>query len=517
MEEVPFKPGSLVYDESVLPSCMDINGIELIANTSLLSEPTKVMLPLVSIANASVHYNCRVPRDGFDHSRMADLQGGGGEKFVSEMVITNMIDETFEGHDLMTGERIAGSILSSSEKGCAALEVSFAPDIGGFQNIKKAHSWDSAKMSELVSGLVPVPVNGLFVGDSKRKLPPSLLEVSKELKLIRQHAFAFDSPPLWGLTSICGKRPEMEDAAVALPRFSGIPSRMLMDVPIASTRNQNLTAHVFGVYDGHGGSQVANYCCERLHLALAEEVDIVKEDLRIESVGGNWKEQWEKALLSCFQKVDDEIGGTSRIDGGEVELGFPPIAPEAVGSTAVVAILCPTNIIVANCGDSRAVLCRGKLPMPLSVDHKPNREDEYSRIEALGGKVINWDGHRVSGVLAVSRSIGDRYLRPYVIPVPEIMFVPRAKEDECLVLASDGLWDVMTNEEVCDVARRRLLLWHKKNGGTMLSRERSDDPDPAAQDAAEYLTRIALQRGSRDNISVIVVDLKAQRKFKKKA
>nr|GMC61536.1 probable protein phosphatase 2C 50 isoform X1 [Ipomoea batatas] len=528
----PFKPGSLVYDESVLPSCMNINGIELIANTSLLSEPTKVMLPLVSIANASVHYNCRVPRDGFEQSRMADLQGGG-EKFVSEihengasLVFTNVIDQTFEGHDLMTGERIAGSILSSSEidgfvpeKGCAALEVSFgtvSTDIGGFQNIEKAHSWNSAKMSELVSGLVPVPVNGLFVGDSKRKIPPSLLDVSKELKLIRQHAFAFDSPPLWGLTSICGKRPEMEDAAVAIPRFSGIPSRMLMDVPISSTRNQNLTAHVFGVYDGHGGCQVANYCCERLHLALAEEVDIVKEDLRIESVGGNWKEQWEKALLSCFQKVDDEIGGTSRIDG-EVESGFPPIAPEAVGSTAVVAILCPTNIIVANCGDSRAVLCRGKSPMPLSVDHKPNREDEYSRIEALGGKVINWDGHRVSGVLAVSRSIGDRYLRPYVIPVPEIMFVPRAKEDECLVLASDGLWDVMTNEEVCDVARRRLLLWHKKNGGTMLSKERSDDPDPAAQDAAEYLTRIALQRGSRDNISVIVVDLKAQRKFKKKA
>lgn len=274
---VPFKPGNLVYDESVLPSCMDINGIELIANTSLLSEPTKVVLPLVSIANGSMHYNCRGPRDGFDHSRMAD---GGGEKFVSEihengrsLVITNVIDQTFRGNDLMNGETIAGSILSSSEidgfvpeKGCAALEVSFgtvSPDknIAGFQNIPKAHSWDSTKMAELVNGLIPVPmaVNGLFVGESKRKLPPSLLEVSKELKLIKQHAFAFDSPPLWGLTSICGKRSEMEDAAVAVPRFSGIPSQMLMDVPISSTRNQNLTAHIFGVYDGHGGCQVTFY------------------------------------------------------------------------------------------------------------------------------------------------------------------------------------------------------------------------------------------------------------------
>lgn len=460
MEEAsPAVAVNLVYDESVLPSCMDINGIELIANTSLFVGESKTSL-----------------------------------------VITNVIDQSFRGNELDGGLEVSFGTSVSPDK-----------NIGGFHNITKAHSWDAAKMCELVG----VPVNGLFVGESKRKLPPSLLEVSKELKLIKQHnVFAFDSPPLWGLTSICGKRSEMEDAAVVLPRFSGIPSRMLMDVPIGSTRNQNLTAHIFGVYDGHGGSQVANYCCERLHLALAE---IVKEDLHIESVGGNWKEQWEKTLLSCFQKVDDEIGGTIKSDTA-VESEFAPIAPEAVGSTAVVAILCPANIIVANCGDSRAVLCRGKSPMPLSVDHKPNREDEYSRIEALGGKVINWDGHRVSGVLAVSRSIGDRHLRPYVIPVPEIMFVTRAKEDECLILASDGLWDVMTNEEVCDVARRRILLWHKKNGGTMTSKERSEDKaDPAAQDAAEYLTRIALQRGSRDNISVIVVDLKAQRKFKKKA
>jgi protein phosphatase 2C len=95
------------------------------------------------------------------------------------------------------------------------------------------------------------------------------------------------------------------------------------------------------------------------------------------------------------------------------------------------------------------------------------------------------------------------------------MFVPRTKEDECLILASDGLWDVITNEEACDVARRRILLWHKKLGNT-LPAERRDGVDPAAQAAAEYLSRLALQKGSKDNITVIVIDLKAQRKFKKK-
>lgn len=96
------------------------------------------------------------------------------------------------------------------------------------------------------------------------------------------------------------------------------------------------------------------------------------------------------------------------------------------------------------------------------------------------------------------------------------MNVPRARDDECLILASDGLWDVMTNEEVCEVARRRILLWHKKNGITALAK-RGAGVDPAAQEAAAYLSTLALQRGSRDNISVIVVDLKAQRKFKSKS
>ncbi|KAF2303986.1 hypothetical protein GH714_025958 [Hevea brasiliensis] len=73
----------------------------------------------------------------------------------------------------------------------------------------------------------------------------------------------------------------------------------------------------------------------------------------------------------------------------------------------------------------------------------PDRQDELMRIEGVGGKVISWNGARVFGVLAMSRAIGDRYLRPSIIPVPEITFMTRTDEDECLILASDGLWDVM--------------------------------------------------------------------------
>lgn len=100
---------------------------------------------------------------------------------------------------------------------------------------------------------------------------------------------------------------------------------------------------------------------------------------------------------------------------------------------------------------------------------------------------------------------GDRYLRPWIIPVPEITFMTRTDEDECLILASDGLWDVMTNEEVGEVARH--LLRRRRRSISSLT-----DDIPPAQAVADHLTEIAYGRNSSDNISIIVVDLKAKRK-----
>lgn len=336
--------------------------------------------------------------------------------------------------------------------------------------------------------------------------------------------FELDCVPLWGSVSICGHSTEMEDAVMSVPHFMNIPIMMFIGGQVVDGISQtlsHLTSHFYGVYDGHGGSQVANYCRDRIHMALEEEISNIKHNLVDGSDRDPRQVYWENVFTNCFVNVDDEVGGTrsrgvlnKHVDSSD--LNFEPVAPETVGSTAVVALVCSSHIIVANCGDSRAVLCRGKEAIPLSTDHKPNREDEYARIEASGGKVFEWNGHRVFGVLAMSRSIGDRYLKPSIIPEPEVMFVPRAREDEFLIMASDGLWDVMTNEEACEVARKRLLIWHKKNGTQPIA-NRGLGVDPAAQSAAEYLSNLALQKGSEDNISVIVVDLKSQRKFKCKS
>ncbi|XP_002514226.2 probable protein phosphatase 2C 6 [Ricinus communis] len=288
----------------------------------------------------------------------------------------------------------------------------------------------------------------------------------------------------WGFTSVIGRRGEMEDSVAVIP---GFVSRTCYHVggciaPGSRTSAEISPIHFFGVYDGHGGSQVANYCKARMHEVIAEELDRETID------GSEWQRKWEAAFTGGFKRADNEVLKE---------------APEMVGSTAVVVVLSGCQIITSNCGDSRAVLCRGTRTIPLTVDQKPDRQDELLRIEGGGGKVINWNGARVFGVLAMSRAIGDRYLRPWIIPVPEISFMARTDDDECLVLASDGLWDVMTNEEVGDVARRLLRRWRR----TM-----SSDEISPAQAVADNLTEIAYGRDSSDNISVIVVDLKPKRK-----
>nr|POE56074.1 putative protein phosphatase 2c 8 [Quercus suber] len=156
----------------------------------------------------------------------------------------------------------------------------------------------------------------------------------------------------------------------------------------------------------------------------------------------------------------------------------------------------------------RAVLFSGGVAFALSRDHKPDRPDELKRIEAAGGKVINWNGHRVLGVLTTSRSIGDHCLRPYVISKPEVTVTKRSNNDEFLILASDGLWDVISNEVACQIVKRCLEGRLRRK-----SLEVEVENESRAAEAAAVLTELAMARGSKDNISVIVVELRKPRGF----
>ncbi|CAH9073198.1 unnamed protein product [Cuscuta europaea] len=215
-------------------------------------------------------------------------------------------------------------------------------------------------------------------------------------------------------------------------------------------------------------------------------------------------------MEQSFRRMDKEViaWNESVVRGScRCELQSPDC--DAVGSTAVVAIVTPDKIIVANCGDSRAVLCRNGKAIPLSNDQKPDRPDELNRIQEAGGRVIYWDGARVLGVLSMSRAIGDNYLKPYVICEPEVTVTDRLPEDDCLILASDGLWDVVSNDIACGVAR--MCLNGKKRASRHGLSEKEivlQNSDKVCSDASVLLTKLALARRSSDNVSVVVVDLK---------
>ncbi|KAL6605840.1 hypothetical protein ACP70R_041493 [Stipagrostis hirtigluma subsp. patula] len=115
--------------------------------------------------------------------------------------------------------------------------------------------------------------------------------------------FAVDCVPRWGLESICGRRPEMEDAAVVVPRFFDVPLWMVA-VDGLDRASFRLPAHFFAVYNGHGGVQVANYCRERIHAVLTEELRRAEEAVSGTDLNGlESKKQWEKAFVDCFGRV----------------------------------------------------------------------------------------------------------------------------------------------------------------------------------------------------------------------
>lgn len=320
--------------------------------------------------------------------------------------------------------------------------------------------------------------------------------------------------PPSGKLMVCGRRREMEDTAAIVPSFAVLPCNTMRGCERTTDHEDKAFSdlHFFAVYDGHGGSQASNYCVERLHQALADE--LTKLSLGDETKGNpenGWGSQWEKVMTSCFSRMDKEIGGVC--PNGECEdvdssstCCVDTIAPDNVGTTAVVAVVGSCQLVIANCGDSRAVLSRGGKAIPLSRDHKPERDDETTRIEAAGGRIIYWDGYRVGGLLAISRAIGDRYLKRYVVSEPEVTCIQRTEEDECLILASDGLWDVISNDVACEIARKYLANARRKSGSGI----HPPGEDPASAQVAALLVKLAYGRGSKDNISVVVVDLKAR-------
>jgi len=261
----------------------------------------------------------------------------------------------------------------------------------------------------------------------------------------------------------------------------------------------------FAIFDGHAGTFAAEWCGKKVHILLEE---IIRKnpntpipellDMTFTSVD----QQLEKLPLknSGCTAVIAVLRWEDRIPNSQSATGSTAIAPAAAaaqkgegqGNADV-----PTSpnvesklresasrqrvLYTANVGDARIVLCRNGKALRLSYDHKGSDENEGKRIAGAGGLILN---NRVNGVLAVTRALGDAYMKDLVTGHPyttETVIQPDI--DEFLILACDGLWDVCSDQEAVDLVRN------------------TQDP----QTASKMLVDHALARFSTDNLSCMIV------------
>lgn len=208
------------------------------------------------------------------------------------------------------------------------------------------------------------------------------------------------------------------------------------------------------VFDGHAGARVSAFCAGNLLDTIQSEEFHQSAASSNGPITAEQIERVKQGIRDGFLKLDDKMKRLPEVVSGE----------DKSGSTAVCALVSPTHFFFANCGDSRGVLSRGGKPVFSTQDHKPINPQEKERIQKAGGSVMI---QRVNGSLAVSRALGDYEYKQVegkgpceqlVSPEPEITVESRGEDDEFLVLACDGIWDVMNNEEVCDFVRHQLTI-----------------------------------------------------------
>jgi len=248
-----------------------------------------------------------------------------------------------------------------------------------------------------------------------------------------------------GFADTVGRRPTMEDEIVICGQL------------------RNVDEDFVAVYDGHSGNESSVYASKHLHNILIEKL--------------NEYEDPKRSLIEAFIETNDRMK-KENIGGG---------------STAIVAFFTKNKCYIANAGDSRAVISEDSKAIRCSTDHKPDHPDEEARITNSGGVVIKIPGKlgktiaRVNGQLAVSRALGDHAFKPHVTAEPQITEIEITQKNKILVLACDGLWDILEDQETIDLI--------------------SSEEDPSR--AATKLRDCAFNRGSGDNISVVVINIPA--------
>jgi serine/threonine protein phosphatase PrpC len=234
----------------------------------------------------------------------------------------------------------------------------------------------------------------------------------------------------FGMSETIGRRSEMCGMSIAL-----------RETPVTG-------ASLFGGFDGHGGRSAVEYASANLPSEIRAQINC------------------GKGFAEAFEVVHGKMAESCTFSG----------------TTAAVAVVHENRLAVAAVGDTRCVLAKSGKAVQLTIDHRPDIESEAAHIMSKGGRIE--DG-RVNGVLEISRTLGDSVLGECVRATPDVRELDIEEDDQFLILACDGVWSVMTNQDAVD-----LIVTE-------------EDPIMAARNIRDK----AFERESTDNISVIVVSL----------
>ncbi|KAJ0974079.1 hypothetical protein J5N97_016044 [Dioscorea zingiberensis] len=333
-----------------------------------------------------------------------------------------------------------------------------------------------------------------------------------------------------------GRRRSQEDRAVCA---------LGIRVPFLGKRGvEEISVSLVAVFDGHNGDEASDLASKLLleyfSLHLYFTLDLIYSSAVKRSTEGLTYNGVQNLI---FQELNfDEGQRLHYIGSGRSREALAKDLKS--GSTAIIILIADGQILTANVGDSKAILCsedlhphaskgnasklrprtrRGGvvssvdkyenfnptkfhkaryLVKELTNDHHPSRDDERNRVEAAGGYVVEWAGvFRVNGQLAVTRAIGDMPFKRYgVISNPEVTdWHAITNNDSYLVVASDGIFEKLTTQEVCD------LLWDREISVNM----NSEFIPAIRQTLADFIIKNAFERGSMDNMATIVVPLRS--------
>lgn len=347
----------------------------------------------------------------------------------------------------------------------------------------------------------------------------------------------------YGCSEVMGFRQTMEDASVSIQHLN-VPQYCDFLTPQS----------FFGVFDGHGGAAASHFLQNNLHINIARALrDVSPELVEVIEVASNppvYPPGQEPPASSAVNYSNNSMRKNGTLRGQ-----FPPPSnilehPQAVqlldsiitktlvttfintdnifinksptpqhGSTATTALILGNRLYCANTGDSRTMICRNFKPVWLSTDHKPDLPSEHNRIKEAGGFVFK---SRLMGELAVSRAFGDidykkgvqglidvesgtnragnsvcpprpngeeKLDKPLLTAEPDVKAITLTPDDQFLLLGCDGLFDVCSDEFIVQFVRDRM--------------SHHGDPTRCSQE----LTREAIKKHSRDNVTVVLVIL----------